>query len=229
MMAAAEGFAALCTTTSVPTLAPFGARTRLVGNNPIAFAAPRAATDPIVLDMALTPVALGKVMRARAEGTPIPAEWGFRDNDGVPTTDPTAALRGIIPAIGGYKGTGLSVMTNILAGILPGSAHTGAVDVGRRGQFFLVMSPDLFGERAVYEEAIESMAAQFAAADLLPGTGEVFLPGEPEHRRWHQATATGTVEYPPSLAADLTRLAAAMAYTLPDGWASTIEHRFAGE
>ena len=138
MMAAAEGFVSFCTTTSVPTLAPFGARTRMTGNNPMAFAAPRAAGPPMVLDMALTPVALGKVMRARAEGREIPEEWGFLDLEGQPTTDPQTALGGIIPALGAvsaYKGTGLSLFMNTLAGALPGSAHSAAVEIGRRGQF----------------------------------------------------------------------------------------------
>ena len=123
MLAAAAGFVSFCTTTSVPTLAPYGARTRMTGNNPMAFAAPRASGPPVVLDMALTPVALGKVMRARAEGRDIPADWGFRDAEGQPTTDPDDGLNGVIPALGGvaaYKGSGLSLMMNLLAGALPG-------------------------------------------------------------------------------------------------------------
>jgi LDH2 family malate/lactate/ureidoglycolate dehydrogenase len=219
MMAAREGFVALCTTTSVPTLAPFGARTRVFGNNPIAFAAPRREGPPVVLDMALTPVALGKVLRARAEQTPIPLDWGFRDNEGQPTTDADAAIRGVIPAIGGYKGIGLSVMTNVLAGILSGSAHSGSVDVGRRGQFFLVLSPGLFGDETVFLGEVEEMARQVAAAELLPGVAEAMLPGEPEHRNLAAARASGAVSYPPTLVRDLEALAGEIGYALPQGWA----------
>ena len=206
MMAAAEGLVALCTTTSVPTLAPFGARTRTLGNNPIAFAAPRRDAPPVVLDMALTPVALGKVLRAQAEGQPIPESWGFLDRDGAATTDPTAALRGIIPAIGGYKGTGLSVMTNILAGVLAGSGHSAAVDAGKRGQFFLVMSPSLFGDEATFLDEIESMVEQIKSSELLPDVAEVFVPGEPEQRTYEERVARGAIAYPRSVVDALEKL-----------------------
>ncbi len=199
MMAAAEGFVAFCTTTSVPTLAPFGGRTRVLGNNPLAFAVPRRDAPPIVLDMALTPVALGKVMRAQAEGQPIPEEWGFLDREGEPTTDPLAALRGIIPAIGGYKGTGLSMMTNVFAGILPGGYHSGAVDAGKRGQFFLVVSPSLLGDEKRFFEEIESMVAQVKASEPLPGVDEPLLPGELEERCFRERSERGTIPYPRSV------------------------------
>src|SRR5207249_4685645 len=65
LLGAAAGFVTFGTTTSVPTLAPFGSRTRMVGNNPMVYAVPRRGAPPVVHDMALTPVALGKVMRAR--------------------------------------------------------------------------------------------------------------------------------------------------------------------
>ena len=199
MMAAAEGFVSFCTTTSVPTLAPYGGRTRLIGNNPMAFAVPRRDAPPIVLDMALTPVALGKVMRARAEGQLIPESWGFLDLDGRPTTDPETALRGVIPAIGGYKGTGLSVMMNILAGVLPGGYHTRAVEIGQRGQFFLVISPELFGDRDTFLDEVESMAHQIKGSDCLPGVEEVYLPGELEQRQYQQRVERGIIAYPRSI------------------------------
>ncbi len=206
MLAAAEGFVALCTTTSVPTLAPFGGRTRMLGNNPIAFAAPRRDGPPVVLDMALTPVALGKVMRAQAEGEEIPEAWGFLDRDGQPTTDPSTALRGVIPAIGGYKGTGLSVMTNILAGVLPGGQHSAGVDVGKRGQFFQVISPDLFGDAETFLDEIAGMAAQIKETELLPGVDEVLLPGELEQRRYQERVERGAIPYPRSVVAALEKL-----------------------
>jgi LDH2 family malate/lactate/ureidoglycolate dehydrogenase len=199
MMAAAEGFVSFCTTTSVPTLAPYGGRTRLLGNNPLAFAVPRRERPPIVLDMALTPVALGKVLRAQAEGEPIPEPWGFLDRDGRPTTDATAALRGVIPAIGGYKGTGLSIMMNVLAGVLPGGHHTADVDVGKRGQCFLVVSPSLFGDEEAFLEEIERMCRQIKSSELLPGLGAVLLPGEPEERTRAERLERGAIAYPRSV------------------------------
>ncbi|HWO93305.1 MAG TPA: Ldh family oxidoreductase [Dehalococcoidia bacterium] len=206
MLAAKEGFVAFCTTTSVPTLAPFGALTRLSGNNPMAFAVPRRDAPPIVLDMALTPVALGKVLRARAEGTTIPESWGFLDREGRPATDPATALSGVIPAIGGYKGTGLSLMMNVLAGILPGGHHTAEVKPGRRGQFFLVISPSLFGETERFYDEVESMARQVKEAERLPGVEEVYLPGEIEQRTYEQRAVRGVIAYPGSVVAGLVEL-----------------------
>jgi LDH2 family malate/lactate/ureidoglycolate dehydrogenase len=207
-LAATAGLACVATTTSIPNLAPFGARTRLYGNNPIAFAFPRREHPPILLDMALTPVALGKVLRAQAEGTQLPAEWGFRDADGNPTTDPDVAMKGIIPAIGGYKGTGLAMITNILAGVLSGSAHSANVEVGRRGQFFLLMDPDVIHPEGAeaYFDAMEDLVAQVRAVDVLPGQS-VFLPGEPEQRQLETRTAAGRIRYPASVVDGLRKVA----------------------
>lgn len=207
-LAAESGLACIATTTSIPNIAPFGARTRLYGNNPIAFAFPRRDAPPILLDMALTPVALGKVLRAQAEGTELPAEWGFRDRDGNPTTDPGLALKGIIPAIGGYKGTGLAMITNILAGVLSGSAHSAAVEVGRRGQFFLLLDPDVVHPdgRDAYYDAMEDLVAQVRGVDVLPGN-EVFLPGEPEQLRLVARREAGVIRYPGSVVDGLRKVA----------------------
>ncbi|TML38285.1 MAG: Ldh family oxidoreductase [Actinobacteria bacterium] len=215
LMAAEAGFVAFATTTSVPTLAPFGGRTRMLGNNPMVFAVPRRSGPPLVLDMALTPVALGKVMRAQAEHQPIPEEWGFRDDQGRPTTDPAAALAGIIPAIGAYKGTGLSLMMNVLAGILPGGRHSSEVGVGHRGQLMLAVSPDLFGERDRFLGQVESMAAGVKGAEPLPGA-VVSLPGEPESLRADQARERGSIRYPPSVVAELASMAASLGIPGPD-------------
>lgn len=199
-LAASAGLAAIATTTSIPNLAPYGSRTKLFGNNPMAFAFPRRSDPPILLDMALTPVALGKVLRAQAEGTELPAEWGFKDRDGNPTTDPAAAMKGVIPAIGAYKGTGLAMITNLLAGVLSGSAHSAGVEVGKRGQFFLFMDPDVVHPDGAdaYFDAVEDLVSQVRAVDVLPGQA-VYLPGEPEERQRQARLAAGRIRYPASV------------------------------
>ena len=216
-LAAEAGLVAMATTTSVPNLAPFGARTRLFGNNPIAFAFPRQGDNrPIIYDGALTPVALGKVMRAKAENTALPLEWGFLDRDGAPTSDPDAALAGIIPAIGGYKGIGLAVVTNILAGILSGSSHTAAVDVGKRGQFFLCIDPGYLGEAEDYFQAIEDMVGQMRNAETLPGQS-VYLPGELEWRNYAARSEAGVISYPNSVVNSLQRTGEKLGVAWPFG------------
>jgi LDH2 family malate/lactate/ureidoglycolate dehydrogenase len=179
------------------------------------FAVPRRSGPPLVLDMALTPVALGKVMRAQAEHGPIPEQWGFRDDQGRPTTDPAAALAGIIPAIGAYKGTGLSLMMNVLAGILPGGRHSSEVGVGHRGQLMLAVSPGLFGERDRFLGEVESMAAGVKGVEPLPGA-VVLLPGEPESLRADEARERGSIRYPPSVVEELASMAASLGIPGPD-------------
>ena len=199
--AAEAGFVCFGTTTSVPNLAPFGSRRKLFGNNPIVWTFPRRDNPPIVLDMAMTPVALGKVLRARSEGTDIPEAWGFLDRDGNPTVDPDVAMKGIVPAIGGYKGIGMITASNVLAGILSGSAHTGDVAVGRRGQFFLLMDPNIFRDRDDYYDDIENMVDQIRSAgeeDVLPGQ-QVYLPGEIEQQTMDRRAEEGVVAYPGSV------------------------------
>jgi LDH2 family malate/lactate/ureidoglycolate dehydrogenase len=206
--AALEGFVCHGTTTSVPNLAPFGSRRKLFGNNPIVWTFPRRDDAPIVLDMAMTPVALGKVLRARSEGKEIPEAWGFLDRDGNPTVDPDVAMKGIVPAIGGYKGIGMITASNILAGVMSGSAHTGDVAVGRRGQFFLLMNPGVFRDIEGYYDDIENMVSQIRSAgeeDGLPGQ-QVYLPGEIEQQTMDRRRAEGVVSYPGSVVRSLKRV-----------------------
>jgi len=206
--AAQAGFVCFGTTTSVPNLAPFGSRRKLFGNNPIVWTFPRRDQAPIVLDMALTPVALGKVLRARSEGTEIPEAWGFLDREGNPTVDPDVAMKGIVPAIGGYKGIGMITASNVLAGILSGSAHSGDVAVGRRGQFFLLMDPEIFRDRNEYYDDIEDMVNQIRAAgeeDALPGQ-QVYLPGEIEQQTMDRRTLEGVISYPGSVVRALSKI-----------------------
>lgn len=214
-MAAEQGFVAFASTANPPVLAPFGASTRRFGNSPMVYAVPRRAAPPMVLDMALSTVALGKLLRASAEGQPIPLEWGFRDPKGQPTTDPDAARAGVIPAIGGYKGVGLSLMMTVLAGILPGGYHTNEIGVGRRGQFFLLLSPSLFTEIERFYDETERMIAAFKASELLPGVEEVYLPGELEQRQKDRRLARGAIAYPRSTVESLRSLGNAIGVEFP--------------
>ena len=116
---AAEGFVALIVANTPKAIAPWGGRSPLFGTNPIAFAAPRAAGAPLVIDLALSHVARGKVMAAAKMGEAIPPDWAI-DANGVPTTDPQAALSGAMLPAGGAKGAALALMVEVLAGALAG-------------------------------------------------------------------------------------------------------------
>src|SRR5436190_1737201 len=115
------GFAA---TNAGPTMAPTGGREGRLGNNAMALAAPAGRFPPIVLDMATGAAAWGKIFVAQQEKRKIPTTWAL-DKNGVPTDDPNAAAhQGLIQPFGGYKGYGLSLLLDILTGVLSGGGFS---------------------------------------------------------------------------------------------------------
>ncbi len=122
MMALPHDMIGFVFTNASPRLAPTGGTERLFGNNPWSIAVPAGRQLPVVLDMANSVVAAGKIRVLQKEGKPIPEGWAL-DVDGVPTTDPEKALKGILLAIGGYKGYGITLIVDLLTGVLADSAY----------------------------------------------------------------------------------------------------------
>lgn len=117
----AEGMIGIVSSTTGPTVTPFGGSEKLLGTNPLTVAAPSADAVPLTLDMATSNGAYGKVVAARNEGTSIPADWAV-DAEGRPTTDPAAALAGALLPFGGVKGSGLAVLLEALSASLTDAA-----------------------------------------------------------------------------------------------------------
>lgn len=151
------GLLALGFVNAPASIAPVGGATPVFGTNPIAFAVPRAAAEPLVLDQSSSVVAKSEIMVHQQRGEPIPLGWAL-DAQGQPTTDPKAALTGgsMVPS-GGYKGAGLALIVEILAAWLTGAnlsldASSFADNLGgspRTGQFFIATDPgDLAGAGA---------------------------------------------------------------------------------
>ena len=168
-------------------IAPWGAKQAKFGTNPIAFAVPRVAQPPMVIDLSLSKVARGKVMHAKKSGTEIPADWAF-DKDGNPTTDPEAALAGTMAPIGGAKGTSLALMVEILAATLSGANPSSDVSSfftadgppPGAGQFLMALKPhdDGFGAR------LEPLLTQIAEMEgaRLPGSRRINAMAEAESK-----------------------------------------------
>jgi len=116
---AEQGLAALMFANAPASMAAWGGKKRLFGTNPLAFAAPVSGDDPLVIDLALSTVAAGKIMAARQKGEKIPEGWAF-DAEGRPTTDPNEALKGVMAPSGGAKGAALALMVEILSAGLTG-------------------------------------------------------------------------------------------------------------
>ena len=120
---AEQGVIALMFSNTPAAMAPWGGSTPIFGTNPIAFACPRGNDFPLVIDLSLTKVARGKVMRAKVEGKRIPNDWAV-DPDGIATTDPEQALKGAMLPIGDAKGAALALMVELITAGLAG-AHYG--------------------------------------------------------------------------------------------------------
>ena len=144
------------TTNAPPNMPPWGGRVPFLGTNPLAMAVPSATQGPVLLDMATSVVAKGKIILMGKEGqTTIPAGWAL-DAAGNPTTDLQAAVGGMMLPVGGHKGYGLALMVEVLSGVLAGAAfgpHLASMyadfDRGQDvGHFFGVMDPAAFGSAA---------------------------------------------------------------------------------
>jgi LDH2 family malate/lactate/ureidoglycolate dehydrogenase len=184
------GLVSLVFSNASPAMPPWGGRKPLLGTNPFAAGAP--GNPPFLLDMSTAVAARGKIRRAERRGEPIPLGYAL-DADGRPTTDPAAALAGVVLPVGGYKGSGLSMLMDILGGVLSGAAYAG--DVGDQykvfdrpqdvGHFFLALRPDLFVSQAEYRTRMETLTQRVRGCAKADGFSEILLPGEPETR--HEA------------------------------------------
>jgi len=214
--ASSAGLIGIVTTNTGPVMAPAGVTTPLVGNNPLAIAVPRRQpAPPLVLDMALSGTAFGRIRLAAAEGRPIPIGWAH-DREGRPTTDAAEALAAsLLAPIGGHKGYVLSVMLEVLTGILTGSRFGLNADAhshleGGAAHLLIAVRPDLFVDREQFLESVEALVAQLRSAPTGEGV-EVLLPGEVEQRTREQRAAAG-VPLSDNLAGQLDELAARLGF-----------------
>jgi LDH2 family malate/lactate/ureidoglycolate dehydrogenase len=164
--AARQGLVGLCCTNAIPTMAGWGATRRILGNNPLAIAIPRTDADaPLVLDMAMSQAAVGKVGSFLREGRAIPAGWGF-DAQGQPSTDAQAILGGAVLPFGGHKGAGLALMLELLTAALAGGAFGHEIAATDRSgldpqasKLFIALNPDAFGGAEVLTQRVGAYLA----------------------------------------------------------------------
>lgn len=195
-------------------VAPWGARARYLGTNPIAIAVPAGREAPIVLDMATSAVAHGRVAAAASRGDAIPEGWAL-DEHGQPTTDPHQALRGMLLPFGGAKGSGMSLIVDLLAGMLPGGRISPEIaplyDAIERtqgvGHFFLALSIEAFVPIEQFAGRVDQMIQQIRALPPAPGHDRVYLPGEQEQLTMREYDARG-IPLPEEVIAILQALAA---------------------
>ncbi len=201
---AREGLIALAFANAPAAMAPWGGNRALYGTNPVAFAAPRAKGDPLVIDLSLSHVARGKVMLAQKAGKPIPGDWAL-DTQGNPTTDADAAMAGTMLPSGGAKGAALALMVELLTAGLAGAhfAYEASSLFDDKGP-----APDLAHFILVLDSArfapgfTGRAEAMFAAIEAQEGAR---LPGA--RRMTERAARASTIEIPQALHDTLSELA----------------------
>ncbi|MGI8424267.1 MAG: Ldh family oxidoreductase [Chloroflexota bacterium] len=160
---------------------PAGGREKMVGNNPVAYAAPTGRDVPLVLDMATSVVAGGKLDIARIKGQPIPLGWAV-DNQGQPTTDPVAARAGALLPVGGPKGYGLALVLDVFCGVLSGGRFGRGLGTKGSSHFFEVLSIEAFTPYDEFLERMSELIDQLHACPPAEGSDGVLVPGDIEHR-----------------------------------------------
>jgi LDH2 family malate/lactate/ureidoglycolate dehydrogenase len=192
------GFIALVFSNASPAMPPWGGREGLLGTNPFAAGAPGGALAPFLLDMSPAVAARGKIRRAERRGETIPLGYAL-DAQGQPTTDPKAALGGVVLPVGGYKGSGLSMLMDIFGGVISGAGYAGEVadqykvfdrpqDVGH---FFLAMRANLFVPESDYRTRMDTLVQRVRDCPKAAGFDEILIPGEPETRHEEERRRTG--------------------------------------
>ncbi len=166
-------------------MAPWGGIDLLLSTNPIAIAVPAGDGPTVLLDIATTVAAYGKVKVAAQKGESIPNDWMI-DRQGKPITDPKKSAEGSLLPIGGYKGYGLAVMIGLLAGALNNAAvGKGTIDfnahhdlVTNTGQTIIAVDPSAFGNTEEFINRVIALVNDLKNSSTLPGVKEIRVPGE---------------------------------------------------
>jgi L-2-hydroxycarboxylate dehydrogenase (NAD+) len=166
-------------------MAPWGGIDLLLSTNPIAIAVPAGDSPVVLLDIATTVAAYGKVKLAAQKGESIPDTWMI-DRNGQPITDPQKSSEGSLLPIGGYKGYGLAVMIGLLAGALNNAAvGKGTIDfnahhdvITNTGQTIIAVDPSAFGDREQFVERVIALVNDLKNSSRLPGVNQIRVPGD---------------------------------------------------
>ena len=212
-MIAEQGCVGVVTTNGSPAMAPWGGKEKAVGANPWSIAAPAGKHGVTVMDIANVNAARGKIYAARERGATIPEGWAL-DAEGRPTTDPAAAIAGVILPMGGHKGYAISFMMDVLSGVLTGSSFatgvSGPQQAERRsgcGHLVLAIDAAAVADPGGFAERMEALIAEMKAVPLAEGFEEIFYPGELEDRSRARREGEG-IELPGRTMEALERLAA---------------------
>lgn len=227
-MALRENMIAVCMCTSKANTAPYGANERAFGSNPLCMAVP-ANERPVVYDGATSIVAQGKLTVADLENHEIPDTWAF-DREGQPTTNPSAAIQGALRTMGGYKGSGISMLISLICGGLGDVAFEYTEENARntaepaRGQdldqLFIAIDISAFTGVERFKQRVDAYGAAIKTLRPDKDAGGIFLPGEKEDARVAASRALGGFTISETLKDKLAALCEQSGVErVMDGWA----------
>lgn len=216
MRGAEAGCVTLAAQNGPPFVPPFGSIDGVFSTNPMSYAVPAGAEPMLVLDMATTAVAGNRVLLAQKRGdATIPEGWS-NDAQGRPTTDPAQASVKHLQWFGGYKGYGIALLIEVLAGVLTGASfglvdrEPGALrgfDRVTRGYLFVALDPSHYGPMDAFRADVDRLVADIHASTPAEGVERVLVPGELEHHRRIDRLEHG-IPLAPALVEELGRLGA---------------------
>ncbi|MCV3213052.1 Ldh family oxidoreductase [Plectonema radiosum NIES-515] len=205
MMAANEGMIGLAFTNVMPYMAPWGGKSRLLGNNPLSIAVPGGIEGGVVLDMATSKVAWSKMYLLSHAGQKMPLDWAL-DQDGQPTEDPNEGMAGLMLPVGEHKGYGLALMVQMLSAVLTGAAFDHhIVNWQNIGHFFVAIDVNSFIPYKGFCERVSQLVADLHQSKPLKEGQPIYVPGEIEAQTKQQRLATG-IPIEANVVAKLTQL-----------------------
>lgn len=204
-------------TNAGPEMAPWGGATGVVGTNPWGIAAPTGGPFPVVLDIALTTSGKGMMRWYAREGKKMPLDWALTP-EGFETDDPEAAMQGFLLGIGQHKGYGLSMLTDVITGVISGGgfglipySNPAKQDVAHT---FIALDIEFFMPVAEFKARMDQFIRDIKSTKLRPGFTEILVPGEIDYRREQQYRQTGAL-LDAEVFDDLRRLAEALQIDFP--------------
>lgn len=218
LLAAREGMAGIAIVNGPPSMAPFGATAMGVHNTPLAICVPSRRRPPLMLDIAMSVAAGGKLRLAKDKGIPIPLGW-MLDKQGRPTTDPQQAHT-LLP-IAGPKGSGLAIMFECLTGLMvgdpllePSLERVPGADVHRQHGIVAAIDIAAFTDVERFRDHVDGLVEELKKLPRSEGTDEILVPGELEDRTEAERKSRG-IPLPPGTVQKLQIVATRFDVLLP--------------
>ncbi|MGE5572675.1 MAG: Ldh family oxidoreductase [Bacteroidota bacterium] len=213
MAAVKVGMIGVVLSNAAPAMAPWGGAVAMMGTNPLAIGIPAGEEPPVVLDMATSAVARGKIRLAAKKGERIPEGWAL-NSKGEPTTDPQEALAGTLLPASGPKGYGLALVIDVLSGILTGSGFSRMVrsldDMSgpvRAGHLVATINVQAFTNLPSFKAEVDAFIREVKDCPKAAGVDRIYLPGEIEFEAASRLSERG-ITVSDGVAADLKALGA---------------------